>query len=75
MDTINRKMSEMQLTVHCKRCDRDSKHRIGAILAHKKFVCPACSSLNDVDTVALETKISSAQRKHDSQKADAPAQS
>jgi len=74
VDTIYRKMSELQLTVHCKRCDRDSKHKIAAILAHKKFLCPACSSLNDVDTAALETKISTAQQKHDAQKNGVPAQ-
>lgn len=73
MNTIFRKMSELQLTVHCQRCDTDSKHRIGQILANKKFLCPSCSSLNDVDTGALETKISSAQQKHDAQKTARPA--
>ncbi len=73
MDTIYRRMSELQLTVHCKRCDRDSKHKIAAILAHRKFVCPACASLNDVDTAALEQKISTAQQKHDATKNGATA--
>lgn len=68
MDTIYRRMSDLQLTIRCKRCDRDSKHRIAAILANKKFVCPACASLNDVDTASLEQKISSAQQKHDATK-------
>ena len=73
METIYRRMSELQLTVHCKRCDRDSKHKIAAILAHKKVVCPACASLNDVDTASLEQKISSAQQKHDAMKTDTAA--
>jgi len=73
MNTIYQRMSDLQLTVHCRRCDRSSKHRIAALLAHRKFVCPACASLNDVDTASLEQKISTAQQKHDATKSASPA--
>ena len=64
-----RRMSELQLTVHCKRCDCASKHKIASILTHKRFVCPLCASLNDVDTGSLEQKITSAQQRRDATKA------
>lgn len=68
MDTIYRRLTDQQLTVHCPRCDHDAKQNILTLLQHKKVVCPRCGSLNDIDTRPLEEKISSAQARRDSQR-------
>ncbi|RYG87263.1 hypothetical protein EON77_02370 [bacterium] len=73
MNTIYQRISATLLTVHCTRCDRDSRQKASTILEHCKFQCPNCGSLNDVDTGTLVQKISDAQARRDAQRAGEPA--
>jgi hypothetical protein len=68
VDTIYRRLTDHELTVHCPRCDYAAKQKVLTLLQHKKVVCLRCGSLNEIDTKPLEDKISSAQARRDSER-------
>lgn len=73
MNTIYQRISATLLTVRCSRCDRDSRQKASTILEHRKYQCPSCGSLNDVETASLVQKISDAQARRDAQRAGGAA--